>query len=121
MYASTTHCCPARPVSRSSSIAGSATLTTVESRKTIVEPRIVAISVSRSLRVMRRVWQPLLRDLCEGGNRNGDSAPRRCDRLLVLHPLWRRLRRGRPRAPRPALGGRGGRGPPRHSRLGVPL
>jgi hypothetical protein len=37
-------------VSRSSLIAGSATLTTVESRKTIVEPRIVATSVS----VLRR-------------------------------------------------------------------
>ena len=36
---------------RSRSIAGSATLTTVASRKTTVEARIVAIRVSRSLRV----------------------------------------------------------------------
>src|SRR6478672_7123977 len=37
---------------RSRSIAGSATLTTVASRKTTVEARIVAMRVSRSLRVI---------------------------------------------------------------------
>ena len=51
MYASTIHCWPARPVSRSSWIVGSATFTTVESRKTIVEPRIVAIRVRSCLRL----------------------------------------------------------------------
>src|SRR6476620_9312705 len=45
-----THCCPANPVLRSFLIAGRATLTTVESRKTIVEPRIVATSVRRCCR-----------------------------------------------------------------------
>src|SRR5687767_1264557 len=52
MYASTTHCWPASPVSRSDWIAGRATLTTVESRKTIVDPRIVASRVRRSRRVI---------------------------------------------------------------------
>src|SRR5205823_13490019 len=52
MYASTTHCCPASPMPRSRSIAGRATLTTVASRKTTVEAKIVAISVRRSRRLM---------------------------------------------------------------------
>jgi hypothetical protein len=51
-YASTTHCCPASPMPRSRCIAGSATLTTVASRKTTVEARIVATSVSRCERVI---------------------------------------------------------------------
>src|SRR5688572_26740829 len=51
MYASTTHCCEASPAFRSSAIAGRATLTTVESRKTTVEPRIAASSVKRWARV----------------------------------------------------------------------
>jgi len=46
-YAPTIHCCAASPPPRSRWIGGSATLTTLESMKTIDEPRIVATSVSR--------------------------------------------------------------------------
>src|SRR5262245_2932147 len=60
-YASTTHCWSARPAFRSSEIAGSATLTTVASRKTIVEPRIVAIIVKRWLRRSSDKAPPSLR------------------------------------------------------------
>src|ERR687885_730970 len=49
-YASTTHCCSARPPPRSRRIAGSATLTTVESTNTIVDPRMAATR-TRRLRV----------------------------------------------------------------------
>ena len=50
-YASTTHCWSASPPPRSSSIAGSATFTTVESTKTMTEPRMQATSTSRLRRV----------------------------------------------------------------------
>jgi hypothetical protein len=46
-YASTTHCCSARPPPRSRWIAGSATLTTVESTKTTIEPRMQATRTRR--------------------------------------------------------------------------
>jgi hypothetical protein len=51
-YASTIHCCSASPASRSLRIAGSATLTTVLSMKTIAEPRMHATSVSRFWRAL---------------------------------------------------------------------
>jgi hypothetical protein len=46
-YASTTHCCSASPPPRSRWIAGRATLTTVESTKTMTEPRMQATRTSR--------------------------------------------------------------------------
>ena len=52
-YASTTHCCSASPASRSSRIAGSATLTTVPSRNTTLEPRMAARRVSRLVLAIR--------------------------------------------------------------------
>ena len=51
-YASTTHCCSARPPWRLARIAGSATLTIVPSRNTIPEPRMLAVS-AMSLRAHR--------------------------------------------------------------------
>src|SRR5438046_10675682 len=54
-YASTTHCCSASPPPRSFWIDGSATLTTVESTKTIVDPRMHAARISR-LRVASPRW-----------------------------------------------------------------
>jgi hypothetical protein len=48
-YASTTHCWSASPPPRSSWIAGSATLTTLPSTKTMLEPRMHAIRTSRLL------------------------------------------------------------------------
>ena len=64
-YASTTHCCPESPASRSSAIAGSATLTTVASRKTTVDPMIAATSVHRWVEVMRSSLAKRRRDLSD--------------------------------------------------------
>jgi hypothetical protein len=46
-YASTTHCCSASPPPRSRWIAGSATLTTVESTNTVIDPRMHATRTRR--------------------------------------------------------------------------
>src|SRR3954468_15334588 len=73
-YAFTTHCCPARPPPRSSSIAGSATLTIVASSSAIPDPRIVATSAiwRRRPGVMRGVY-PI-----EGSGGRGCGADASC-------------------------------------------
>ena len=55
MYPLTIHCMPDSPVPRSSWMAGSATVTTVESRNAIPDPRTVASSVHRAAGVPQAV------------------------------------------------------------------